>query len=315
MKMPSTPKALKYMYKKIRTYIPNIAVLNGLLMAPRFVACHKRLPRLNHPRTSFYDYVFYRMIRNNWTVLEQTCADKEYAKIVAAGLCPEVRVPVTHGVMAITPATTASEIRAFCQPFIGKPYVMKPTHNAGGVVFLKPGAPSSQDMEKVLRIAKANFFHMYRETQYAHLQPKLIIEEELSVNGQVPDDIKLFCARGKVLYAMVVKGRFNVRQREIYTLPAFTCVHAEAGGHPLGPLSQEPKQLKAILHMAEKLSQPFESVRIDLCETPHGIYFGEFTFTPFAALDDVFPPHLAEELLHKTLASAPSAAPKTRSGR
>ena len=40
-----------------------------------------------------------------------------------------------------------------------------------------------------------------------------------------------------------------------------------------------------MLAIAEKLSQPFPFVRVDLYNQNGRIYFGELTFTPAAALD------------------------------
>ena len=38
--------------------------------------------------------------------------------------------------------------------------------------------------------------------------------------------------------------------------------------------------------IADRLSKPFDFVRVDLYLTPHGVRFGELTFTPAAALDN-----------------------------
>ena len=38
--------------------------------------------------------------------------------------------------------------------------------------------------------------------------------------------------------------------------------------------------------IADRLSKPFDFVRVDLYLTPRGVRFGELTFTPAAALDN-----------------------------
>ena len=39
-------------------------------------------------------------------------------------------------------------------------------------------------------------------------------------------------------------------------------------------------------YFADRLSKPFDFVRVDLYLTPRGVRFGELTFTPAAALDN-----------------------------
>ena len=46
------------------------------------------------------------------------------------------------------------------------------------------------------------------------------------------------------------------------------------------------KTLDEAFAIADRLSKPFDFVRVDLYLTPHGVRFGELTFTPAAALDN-----------------------------
>ena len=48
----------------------------------------------------------------------------------------------------------------------------------------------------------------------------------------------------------------------------------------------KPAGLDEAFAIADRLSKPFDFVRVDLYLTPRGVRFGELTFTPAAALDN-----------------------------
>ena len=110
---------------KIRHYLSrltlNFYIFNLLLELPDFWAAHGRLPcSPSRPDASYHDFIFDKMIRNRWNCLHECCVDKELAKIVAKGLCPEVNVPATIDIVRITDALTFDNFKASLSIHLGK---------------------------------------------------------------------------------------------------------------------------------------------------------------------------------------------------
>jgi hypothetical protein len=255
-------------------------LINRGVALPLFWKQHKRFPRrLESPRAVFEDYLFYRKIRS-WSSLEEACVDKEYAKRNAANLCPEIRIPATAAVLPVFSQSTPEDLARFLEPYLSGGYVAKPAHSSGRVLFLKPEhlGEAFNEIEDFLRFSRQNFFHINFESQYARLQPKILVEERLGPSSEC--DYRFFSSRGKVLYCQFDRDRFVDRRQALFTVPDFTHI-AVKNKHALpNPLPLKPPHWEEMLRAASALSGPFDFVRVDLYDLPQGVYFGEFTFTP-----------------------------------
>ena len=63
-------------------------------------------------------------------------------------------------------------------------------------------------------------------------------------------------------------------------------INRDSQAAPEGFSLPKPAGLDEAFAIADRLSKPFDFVRVDLYLTPHGVRFGELTFTPAAALDN-----------------------------
>ncbi len=264
---------------------PNFLPFNYLLATPIFFAANRRLPlRPGNPRAAINDYIFHRMLRNEWTGLELACVDKEHVKTIARGLCPNIVLPKTVEIFRIYAWTNIDDISRLIEKYRSKKVVLKTTHSSGDIVFGK--SIKEGDAEQLFASARSNAFHVVRETQYAALEKKIIVEEDISWEDHPPTDFKFFCVRGRVLFCQVDTSRFSGHRRELFWLPDFNLIPVETGLKKQPPTqTQKPSNLEELLLVAEKLSKPFDFVRIDLYNTPSGIAAGEFTFSPGAAAD------------------------------
>lgn len=263
---------------------PNLYVFNFLLALPFFVAGNRRLPRaLSNPKAGINDFIFDRMLRNRWSVWQQACVDKEFAKSIARAADPSVSIIPTLAVIKAA-GLSAEDVAARLAVFAGRPVVAKPTHTSGGVVFLRSGL-SLEDVARLTRHAKQNFFFARREAQYRNLEAKIIVEADIS-EGEAPIDYKFFCSDGRAHYCQVDATRFSDHRRALCSLPDFTVLPLTYG-YERPAVVAKPKSLDRMIATAQKLSKGFDFVRIDLYERGDEIIFGEFTFSPCSGCDHI----------------------------
>lgn len=275
-------RGVKAIHRHISRRIPSFWVFNYCLALPRFCRGNGRLPRrLDDPRATLNDIIFHRMIRNGWSAPQQSCVDKEHAKAFALAKAPRVKVPRTEAIFHLRKTTTTAEVAAWLAPFLGRKLVVKPTHSFGAILYLDEAIESAR-LEEFVRFAKRNFFHAARETQYRRLEKKLIVEENLAPDQRL-NDYKFSCADGRVLHGRMDVGRFTPdHRRALFTVPDFTIIPVRCGGLDFPERIAPPPHLAEMIEIAAELSRGFDFVRVDLYDTPNGVYFGEFTFTPSA---------------------------------
>ena len=144
--------------------------------------------------------------------------------------------------------------------------------------------------EKQLRAwGREPFWAYYSELQYRHVDKKLLIEEYIGTpDGTLPEDYKFYCFHGRADCVMLCVGRdegwpkFYFFDRDFRLLR----INRDSQAAPEGFTLPKPAGLDEAFAIADRLSKPFDFVRVDLYLTPHGVRFGELTFTPAAALDN-----------------------------
>lgn len=269
-------------HRLISRQLPSHVTLNYCLALPHFCQGNRRLPRRpNDARATLNDVIFHRMIRDEWSPVQQSCVDKEHAKAFALAQAPGVKVARTAAIFRLQQSTGTAEVAAWLAPYLGQKLVVKPTHSYGSILYLDEMIDTRR-LAQFVRHAKRNFFHAARETQYRRLEKKLIIEENLAPDQRL-NDYKFSCANGKVLHGRMDVGRFTPdHRRALFTVPDFTIIPVRCGGLDFPDRIVEPPHLNEMIEISAQLSRGFDFVRVDLYDTPEGVYFGEFTFTPSA---------------------------------
>jgi len=120
-----------------------------------------------------------------------------------------------------------------------------------------------------------------REWPYYNIQPKIICEEFLDT-GTHDDlvDYKFICFSGRVHYVFVNAERdsdeglkFGIYNKEFKKLP-----YKRKGLRDTDSAFTKPINYKKMVEIAEKLSEDFPHVRVDLYNIKGNIYFGEMTY-------------------------------------
>ena len=133
---------------------------------------------------------------------------------------------------------------------------------------------------------RKNIGALHAEPQYKGIMPCVIAEEVLPMDpgARSLTDYKIWCFYGKAYYIRVYSDRNdkgNSANVMTYDLdwnahPEFSAINSD---YVPGEVVPRPDNLDEMLSVAERLSQGFPELRVDLYNVQGRIYFGELTFT------------------------------------
>lgn len=113
---------VKSAHQFLSTILPRNYFINYALALPRLYIKNGRLP---HPKSSAHyalnDHIFNVMIWNDLSLLDRISVDKQFTKIVAAGLA-DTYLPPTVEVYSIHSGTAFSDFLSWLRNFSGKNY-------------------------------------------------------------------------------------------------------------------------------------------------------------------------------------------------
>lgn len=155
-------------------------------------------------------------------------------------------------------------------------FALKATHASGFNIIVpdKSALDMTEAKRKFDAWLRVNFYYKDREKNYKNIKPRILCDKYLTF-GDCLVEYKLYCFFGKVkLICQNVdkdgKRYTNVLDERFEPIPVrFGYDRLE---HPLTDRKQE------LIDIAEKLSAPFEFVRVDLYENGGKILFSELTF-------------------------------------
>jgi hypothetical protein len=280
--------------------------LTGMNSLPRAT---RKLERKARRSEGFNDKVSYRMAFDRRPILQTFCDKVATREFVARRISKDL-LPKTYGIFTKLPATKPGDIP--------NEFVIKASHGSGSVVLVWQGAHDMKlpkDLSKVswdsyvvrpenldwhdLRELSAKWMNQnfywwpgrYPEWGYKDVPPRIIIEELLlDSDGHPARDFKFFMFEGKCQLIHVDFQRFDDHVRDVFdsewNLLPLEIKYPQSGN----PLSKPPN-LKAMIEIAEVLSQDLDFVRVDLYDNSQGIKFGEMTSYPAGGIHEFRPPH------------------------
>jgi len=148
---------------------------------------------------------------------------------------------------------------------------------------------NENDTRKLLKIWGKSKFHLYNsELHYKKIKRKIICEKFIeSENSLLPNDYKFYCFNGKAEYVMICSDR-DKGDTKFYFFDRnwnLAKLNKRSQNLPEDFTIEKPEMMDKMFEYADKLSQNFSVVRVDLYTTGKKIFFGELTFTPSAGLD------------------------------
>lgn len=187
-------------------------------------------------------------------------------------------------------------------------FVLKTTHGGGGggvvVCSDKTHFDKAKAIKKLQTSMHSNAGKTYRERPYLNVPRKIIAEKFMAErtakvnikNSDLPD-YKFFCFNGKVKCFKIDFGRFVDHHANYYSPEGKLLPFGEKGLEPdSNHIEIIPENLDKMIVIAEKLSDGFKFLRVDLYNVKGKIYFGELTFYPAAGMGAFVPEEWDEKL-------------------
>jgi hypothetical protein len=227
-------------------------------------------PDIMHPK-SFNEHILYNKFFNRNLLLAVTTdkfAVNDYIKV--AGY-EDILIPNYY--------VTKNPEQIQFDKLPGK-YIVKPNHLSGSILYVQNGNISKEKIIEKCRIW-LNEKH-YGKSQFiwctSLITPKIIVQE---VIGDNPLDYKFHMINNKCAFISVHSseaiGKYpkkNISYDPDWNILPFTFQQA------LGKPVPRPRNLDMMIEISERLSRPFNYVRVDLYNIDGRIYFGELTHFP-----------------------------------
>lgn len=133
---------------------------------------------------------------------------------------------------------------------------------------------------------RCKFSSASNERHYDFIEPKIIIEQLLDDDGELPWDYNIFCYNSRKGFDFVI-SIWSPDQKLFAHLDRhwnlwetnFTDEHMKK--------YVKPKNFEDMVNVARLLSADIDYVRVDLYNIDGKIYFGEMTFTPASGLSQI----------------------------
>lgn len=236
-----------------------------------------RKPDLKHPKRFTEKLQWYKMHYRN-PVMHQ-CVDKykvrEYVK--SKGL-ESILVGLIGKYDSVEEVNWES---------IPEQFVIKTTNGGGGLNVVICKDKSKLNIEEIttkLSCKRKKENYGGREWAYYNSEPGIVIEQ-LLVNRRNPkagvNDYKILCFNGHAKYVIVDADRYVGHKRNFYDRE-WNNLHVLSDCPAVDRELEKPENLSLMLDIAEKLSEDFPFVRVDLYNNEGQIYFGELTFYPWS---------------------------------
>lgn len=239
-------------------------------------ATHKKLD-LKNPK-DFNEKIFY-LLAYKYGDKEKMCADKFRMRDYVAKKGLENYLPKLYSVY--------SDARDIDFNKLPESYVLKPNNGCGGVFINTPFHTIDRKVAiKTLNKAmKTDYGKLTLEYQYRGIKPLIICEEYLN-DGKclTPNDYKFYCTEGEAKCILVCTERDKSLKLDYYDINWNKLKPQTLEKYRSEKIIPKPKNLNKMIEIANKLSEGFPFVRIDLYDINGKIYIGEMTFTPSGAI-------------------------------
>lgn len=158
-------------------------------------------------------------------------------------------------------------------------FIIKPNHSSGQYIIVKDGKFNKEKIIKTcIRWLKTPYGLDKSEWAYRSIKRKIVIEQLLQDDDGIPPEryyFQMFYGKCKLVHAIIANREKN-SVISAYDVK-WNLLSVKTPALPQGPKIKKPKNYEIMLGIAEKLSKPFDHVRVDLYNIKGKIYFGELT--------------------------------------
>ena len=270
---------MDYIWVKLSPLIKS----DKLYLKVRYYLCMRRKLNLNPPRTFNEKLQWLKLYdrRSHYSKL----VDKYEVKKVVGDLIGEEYIIPTYGIW--------DSIEAIDFNTLPDQFVLKCTHDSQSFLICEDKSKLTMDAvrKRLGKHMKENMWYLRgREFPYKGIRPRIIAEKFLvDESNKELKDYKFLCFDGKPCYVWVDKDRHTNHTRNVYDmnwqLQPWQQRFYENYAHEI----PKPENFSTMVEIAEKLSQGFAHVRVDLYNVDGRIYFGELTFTNGSGMELIHP--------------------------
>ena len=243
------------------------------VLALRFRRVFGHWPNPIAPR-SFNEKLFVRMAFDRRPILTTFAGKLESRGFVAERLGRSDRQARLLGV-----ARSVSDVATLDLP---QRYIAKTSHASGFVRIVTPENPISASAlaDLVGEWLQIDYGRDRLEWCYRGTEPAVVFEELLSHAGGLPDDLKLFCFNGRVMFADHVHERFVLHDMVSFDRN-WSRIDLLMNDYPSCPATPpRPALFDEMVAVAERLSAGIDLIRVDLFDLGDHFLVGELTPIP-----------------------------------
>jgi len=177
-------------------------------------------------------------------------------------------------------------------------FVLKSNHGSGPnhllIVTKKENEDVNLAVEKFERALKESFGIIKQEPFYARIDKLIIAEQYLDSDALTPNDYKFHCFKDKI-FIQVDSDRYEEHKRSIFDISWNRMNFRLDSNFPEVDDCLPPENLDTMVKIAQKLSEDFDYIRVDLYNINGRIYFGELTQTHGNGTEDFEPVSIDRE--------------------
>jgi len=230
------------------------------------------LPSL--PQT-FSEKVQWRILHDRRPLIRLT-GDKLQMKAYAAAHSTQVRVPET--------LWSGVDLEGIIDRDWGGNWVLKPISGWGFAAFGTGSLRSSGIDLRVVRRWRFDTPGLHGEWVYSEGEPGYLIERRIEqADGGIPNDLKcwVFGGRTRLIFTSIPR---SLGQGHRFYSPAWEPLSFCRADVPLSAIETAPEHLAEVVAIADELGAAYDFIRVDLYDTPSGVWFGELTPYPAGGL-------------------------------
>ena len=172
-------------------------------------------------------------------------------------------------------------------------FVLKCTHDCASTVVVheKDKMNKQEVLDFLQKHLDVNYGYTWCELHYTKIMPRVMAESLIEIGEGIDPsfglaDYKITCIEGKAQYVEVIYGRHLDSENgsheavfDLYDIHTWQPMHQyKTNLDDNFQVVPPPKNLERMIKIAEKISQGFLLVRVDLYNVNGKIYFGEMTF-------------------------------------
>ena len=164
-------------------------------------------------------------------------------------------------------------------------FVIKTNHDSGSVILVRDKSKFNHyaAKEKICAAMKQSYGWKKGEWAYAFIQPQIFVEEFIDPQRITPPpDYKFYCINGVVRFVHYIYDRGFVTKEQTIDPKGNDLGTELYPSFKLGKDFKKPAVWDQMISVAERLSEGFKCVRVDLFCSGDRIYAGEMTFWPMA---------------------------------